>query len=468
MIRHASGKPNIVGFSETIQPQVVYRGTRIQHIPIWDFFADPKALEIEGNPCAFRFRVTYQEILDGVARGYYLAEAAEKLKNVTPNEVEPEGKLAANNYRGISDQSPERSHNDRRFELKEYYALLPQKWIFPMLLQPQEVTNPDRLIAAKVVFHDSVLCAVELNKDYEGNAPYYKLDYFKVAGRFYARGIPEMLKDKQSITNEVVNQRLDNGALILNKGFIVVEKALVDSRDLTSKPGMGIRINNKALGANGDVRNVIQPFDMGHLDLQSGFSEVYEQERSAAERTGANRTTLGTAGLVKDSNMTLGGQEIAKAAASEKLAYVAMVMEFSWFIKIIQAYWKVIYQNISIEDVLNAIGPERLQGFQLISPIQIATEYKYAPQGIFNMENKGRLQAQVQALYQQFRDQPEIDPMKVFDLGIKNIGLDPSSLKRTPEEMYQFLVAQGLIQTKPGLPEKNINPGIADNQEPKQ
>lgn len=220
MERHASGQPMVVGYSSDIEPQLIYRGVKFEHIPIWDFFPDPKSLDLDNSPVAFRFRQTYQEILDGVQRGYYFPEASERLQNVTPNETEPEGKLSADSIRGISQEVPERTQNDKRFELKEFYALLPQKWIFPMLREPKPVTEPDRLIASRVIFHNDVVCAVELNSDYEGVPPYLKLDYFKVAGRYYGRGIPEMLKDKQSITNEVINQRLDNGSLVLNKGII--------------------------------------------------------------------------------------------------------------------------------------------------------------------------------------------------------------------------------------------------------
>lgn len=440
--------PPIIGYEDVVEPSLIYRGVRFEHLSIWDVFPDPKALEIEGNPIAHRCRLAYGDIVEGVRQGYYLPEAQEALENIPTDETEPDDKLAANIARDISDVTVERTKYAKTYEVYWLHARLPKKWV---LINGEEIDDPEELMPARILFHKNTVCAVELNDAYDGEAPYIKLPYIPVAGQFYDRGVPEILKDIQDVISETVNQRIDNVALCLNKMFAVIEKALVDSRDLVSKPGQGIRLNAKALGPNGDVRNAILPLDFGDV-TKSSYSDVLEFERYAQERTSANRVTLGTAGLVNDANQTLGGQELLKQAAGEKFAWIGMVMEFGALKKIFRKYWSLIYSNYQPQDVLVALGPERAMMFKMMSPEDVDMGYRYEPQGIFEMENKAVAQAMLQSVRQQFAGLPWIDDMAFFDKIVKKGGEDPTTLKLSPKEMQQKLVADGILAMTSGPP----------------
>ena len=440
--------PPVVGYEDVIEPSLIYRGTRFEHISIWDLFPDPKALCVKGNPHAYRFRLAYGDVMEGVEKGYYLPEAPAAIENAPTDEIEPEDKAQVNVSRGIADVEEKRPKYAKTYEIYELFARLPKKWV---LINGEEFDDPEKLIPARVLFHKSTVCAVELNDAYDGEAPYIKLDYIPIAGEYYALGVPEMLKDIQEVISETVNQRIDNVSLCLNKMLAVIEKALVDSKDLTSRPGQMIRISAKALGPNGDVRQAIMPIEFGDV-TRSSYSDVLEFERYAQERTGANRVTMGTQGLVKDTNDTLGGQELAKQSAGEKFAWVGMVMEFGFLHKVFRKYWSLIYSNIDPQDVVAALGQERAMQFQLMSPEDVDMGYRYEPQGIFEMENKAVAQAMLQSVRQQFAGLPWIDDMAFFDKIVKKGGEDPTTLKLSPEEMQQKLVAEGILAMTSGLP----------------
>jgi hypothetical protein len=308
------------------------------------------------------------------------------------------------------------------------------------------------------MFHDLSILAAEVNGEYDQEPPLQKLDYMPRNGEFYARGIPEMLECPQDVINEVVNQRLDNGAILLNKSFAILEKALINPKqDLRSKPGMMIRLDGKYI-PNGDVRNAITELTMNDTPVRAGFSEVNEAERWAQERTSANRVTLGTAGLVKDMNGTLGGQEILKEAAGDKFSYIGLLMELSFLDDFFYQVWKITYANITPQDVLNAIGPKRFETFVLVSPEELQNDYTYMPQGIFRMDNKLRDQMTLSQVRQQFIQAPWLDHEKFFNAQMQLAGYDPDNFKMSETDILSQQA--GLIQPQgtPSLPPSPSGP----------
>lgn len=448
--RAAVGQRQIIGYEPVKENRVLYRGVRIEWIPILDFFPDPKALRIQGNLCGFRSWLSLQDLIRGVESGYYLPEAAAVLREERSDETNPPDKSLVQIDRGISDVVPIRLDYQKKFQVIALDGRFPQKLIYPLLSQPLPVDNAEELVPARVTFHaqGKTICAVELNDDYEGEPPYLKLDYFHVNGRFYGRGIPEMTKNPQMVINEVVNQRLDEGNLALMEGYAVIEKAIVNTQELEEGgPGLVVRLNAKALGPNGDVRAAIMPLGRPDVKRLAGFSEVNEWERMAQERTSANRVTLGT-GAIHDQNRTYHGQALLKESAGEKFAYIALVQEFTFLYSLFRAYWRLIYSNITPEDVMDALGPERASKFQLMSPEEVEKAYKYEPQGIFTQQGKDQMQARVDALVQRFGNQPWFDILKAYELECKSFDVDPQRMK-VPEAEAMDIMNKAQQMAKP-------------------
>jgi hypothetical protein len=439
------GTRKIQSYKGQTQNVKTYRGLRFEPLSIWDIFIDPKALEIKGNAIAYRFKYTYGEIVKGVRDGYYFPEAVHLLRNAPSREIEPVDRAIVMADRTISPSYPHRTDYARKIQCHELYMRLPKKWV---LLHNEPIDDPEALVPARVLMAGEpegpiqTLLAVEVNEDYEGEPPIYKLDFIPVADRFYGRGISEMLKHYQEIVNETVNQRNDNIALNLNRMFGIIEKAvLYPDQDLVSKPGGFIRLDSKYVK---DIREAMMPIEFPDI-TQSAYKEVQELERYAQERTSVNRVTLGTNGLVNDANRTATGLEILRQSAGEKFAYVGMLMEHTFLYEVFRAMWKNLYANIEPQDVIDALGPEKAATFKLLTPEEIEQDYIYEPQGIFTMENRTLTQQRLAALYQQFMQEPWLDQMAFFDKEAKAGNLDPQTLKLSPQDMQKKMQAQAMM-----------------------
>ena len=66
IMRHMSGQAQVIGYTDELKEVIVYRGVRFEHLSIWDVFPDPKALQIPGNAIAYRYEITYGDIVEGV------------------------------------------------------------------------------------------------------------------------------------------------------------------------------------------------------------------------------------------------------------------------------------------------------------------------------------------------------------------------------------------------------------------
>jgi len=425
---------------------ITYRGLELKHLSIWDVFPDPKALQIKGSTIAYRFYQTYEDIMKGIEAGYYLEYAVDKLKGVKETRTFSPGEDEIQATREVGEGSTDKTDYQQEYQLFEVFGRMPKKWIYPIMGEDYEGEG-EELVPARVIFHKSCLIAVEINEMYSCEAPILKLDYMPRNGSFYGVGVPEMLLDSQDVINEVVNQRLDNGAQALNHTFAVIEKALVNPKqDLISKPGQTIRLDNKYV-PNGDVRNALTQLTINDTPVRAGFSEVNEAERWAQERTSANRVTLGTAGLVNDSNKTLGGQQLARESAGSKFGYIGLMMELAFLQDFFRMIWEVCYQHIDPEDVEEAIGPEKAQNFILVNPEELSRDMSFKPMGVFTMENKAMRQAQLMQIRQAFIGAPWADDEKFFDAAFRNIDEDSDKYKKDEQ---QILMEQSQM-IQPGM-----------------
>jgi len=395
-----------------------------------------------------------------VNKGYHLPESLEKLKGAASTKKFSEGADTVNANRGIADSNVPPPDYGKELEFYELFGKLPKKWIHTVIGQPL-AGDIEELVSARVIFHKECPVAVEVNDEYDGEPPIHQLDYFPKNGDSYGMGIPEMLEAPQAVINEIVNQRLDAGSQALNHHFGIIEKALVNPKeDLKSKASTVLRLDARYC-PNGDARAALAELPISDVPLRAGFSEVNEWERFAQERTSANRVTLGTAGLVKDANQTLGGQQLLRESAGEKFSYIGLMMELAFSQDFFHGVWKTVYANIDPQDIEDSIGPERVQAFILITPEEIMRDYIYKPLGVFTMENKTIRQSRLIQIRQQFLGAPWIDDEKFYDAICRTADEDGNMFKKTEEDVLQeqaALIQPGMGQEGP--PQAGV-PGAA-------
>lgn len=437
-------RPAVSGYGEQIVPVVTYRGVRFDWVSIWDFYPDPRSLEIKGSPCGIAYPITYGDVVKGATEGYFFPEAVEKLKNTDDqNDTKNSGKREVKANREISDVTVSMPDYGKQLGCFEIYAKLPKKWVY---VRGEQIDDPEKLVPARLIVHPNCVLTVEAHDQYEGDAPVFKMDYMPVNGQFYGRGIPEMLGALQDVLNEGVNARIDAIAIALNKSFAVIEQFLINPKEIGTEPGMVARIDAKAMRQAGfdDIRKVMMELPLGQID-RAAFIDPQEMERYAQERTSASKVTLGTAGQTGDTNDTLGGMELLRQTANEKIAYIGMLSEFGFLHEIFREFFKVIYLNLTPEDVQIVLG-ERAQFFRLLAPEQVEQDYKYQPQGIFTQENKAQSQARLASIFQQFQPFPWTKPEAFFDRELQSNNEDPLDFRLTDQELYQKLMAEGSMQ----------------------
>lgn len=436
--------PPIVGYEDQIVEVTTFRGTRFDWVNIWDFYPDPRALKIKGSACAFAYNITYGDVVGGATKGYFFPEAVDTLKYTDdqPGDGKNTGKRAVKANRQLTDARVKTPDYGKPLECYELFARLPKKWVY---LNGEEIDDPEKLVPARIIFHRLAILAVEANDQYDGEPPVFKMDYMPVNGRFYGRGIPEMLGGLQDVVNEGVCQRIDTLAIALNKTWALIQQFIVNPEEIGKDAGTMVLVDAKKMReANiDDIRKVVMELPLGNID-RAAYVDPQEMERYAQERTSASKVTLGTA-QGKDVNDTARGMELLRSVTNEKLAYIGMFAEFVFLHEVFREYWKVTYANLTPEDLVNALGPERAATFELLSPEQVEQDYRYEPQGIFTQENKAQVQARLGSVRDRYRDQPWLKHEAFFDKELQTIGEDPESYRMSEDELRAMLVSQALI-----------------------
>ena len=445
LLRAQTGQLQQIGQHKEIKSTVVYRGAVIEHISIWDIFPDPKALKIKGSAIAHRYTITYGQVLEGIEMGYYLPEAKEALKDIPSEDMTPTDKKLVEADRAIADSSMNRTKHQSNLICYQIQGRVPKKWV---LIDGQPIDDPEKLIPARLSFHANSMIAVELLDTYDGEPDLTKDDYMSVPGQFYGRGICEMLKDVQVVANESINQRLDSAAIVLDPQYFILEKFISDPKDLEqSRAGGMVRIKIPVGSNITDVRQVAMRMDKGTID-RSAFIEPQEWERYAHERTSVTQTSLGTE---TNQDTTLGGQQIQQGVTSGKMAYLGMMSEYQFQDEFNHGLWALIYKNNNPEDYVLCLGQEKAAQLQVMTPEQVALNFRLVPKGMFEMEKKGQRQAQIGALTQQFGQYPWFNVLGAAKAQIASVDQDESSFIVPEADAIQIQIkaqqqAQGMAQ----------------------
>lgn len=396
-------QPMITGFQMAPVNVMLKNNLCARWVHIRDVFPEPNTTT--WDKVIHRDKISYGEICRYIASGQFF-DVKDKLQDVTEGEKFEQDIQDIKQERGYFEVNREMPRNEKRHTIWELYNSIPQKWLqFDM----DEGDAAEELIPAKVMVASGIaLLSSEINTQFDGECNILKFDYIRT-GETYGKGIPEVLFDDQDEINESGNLGIDNMNLIINKMIAVIESALVNpDQDLVSKPGALVRLK----GNVEDVRKAIMPMEFPDL-ARSFFEHRFNIERMVQEKTGANRVTLGSSGLVKDTNQTLGGMELLKQMFNERVAAYGMVMESSFLIKAAERIYGLIYQNlhpddllpilgdhpVQIDEIMGPAGPTpfqipRYKAFVFVPPEEVGRSYRFKPMGIFSLENKVVKQAQ--------------------------------------------------------------------------
>lgn len=388
--------PGIKRFDMQPVPVLLKNNLTARYVHIRDIFPEPNTTTWDA--LIHRDKISYGAICKGIKDGLFFDVAAD-LENVVEGERFQEDLNDIKNARGYYDVPRETSKFEKMHTIWELQNKIPRKWI---QFDIDEGYAAEELVPAKVmVASNTALLCSHVNAEFDGEINVLKMDYIRT-GETYGKGIPEVLFDDQDEINESGNLGIDNMNLILNKMIAVIEAALVNpDQDTVSKPGAEIRLKANIE----DVRKAVMPIEFPDL-ARSFFEHRFNIERMVQEKTGANRVSLGSSGLVKDTNQTLGGMELLRQMFNERVAAYGMVYEDAFLMKVAERVYGLIYQNLNPDDLKPILGDApveiapapmpgmppvmvpRYQAFAFVPPEEIARSYRFKPMGIFSLENK--------------------------------------------------------------------------------
>jgi hypothetical protein len=180
----------------------------------------------------------------------------------------------------------------RRGEMKytevwDYWGKIRKSWI------SDDENDWDIWIEGHAIFTGiggpAVLHLIEENPNKNGTRPYQEIWYKRVDGRWYGRGISEILFSLQEYTNTIVNIRKNNN-LLLQNGIFLIRKGSGLTPDIISRivAGGGLPVTD----INRDVKQLtVQDF------RQSSYTDEDRTYLMSDRVTGAFDINRGEAGL---------------------------------------------------------------------------------------------------------------------------------------------------------------------------
>ena len=387
--------PQVTGQKQEWQDVLVKNGVRYQHVHIRNIFLEPNSLNL--SRLIHRDKLTYNELKQMADLGHFDKEAVNDLWMVREGDNFDEDISPLKYEQNLNDPKLPRPTYDKKHTVWEYNGPLPKKWIdFDMSEETEELKRKAEVVTpgTALIASGHYFLASGESPNYDGEPGFIKMDYIR-AGQTYGIGVAQLIEGLQEELNEVRNQRMDNVSLLMNKMFAVIEKYVVDPKELRSKPYGVIRFKGSEID---DLKKVFAEIQVSDVPI-SAFRETAEIERQIQETDAANRVTVGSAGMTKDANQTLGGMEMLKQAAFDRFTIYAFIMGRMFDVNAAKKSCEQIYLNIddeSLKRILGEIPIEFLPGqysprwqlWKRLPPEEMNICYDFVPVDVFSMENR--------------------------------------------------------------------------------
>lgn len=274
------------------------------------------------------------------------------------------------------------------------------------------------------------------NPYWHGKIPFIKGNYIPVQNEFYGIGIPELGEDLQTIINETVNQKNDNISLALNRMIIYLKNRGIDIKKLKSEPGLKIGVEGERL--DDVIRFLDIPMDTRDASVFTAEAEKWYQEVSAVTKL--------TMGLDMSAQDTATGMSILQKASGNRFMSIARAVESGPFKEMIEMFYQLDYQYITVEKMVRVVGPEG-NTWVAVPPEDVRRNYDFVPAGIFTLENKS--QTALKCI--QFKQVTQGDPtIKQSALNRKiyeslEIGDNPDEIMFNDAEMQDVMQSAKMI-----------------------
>lgn len=372
-----------IGTRRVKKRQPVKDDPLVEHIDLWDFYVDPEARDIDdAQYCIHKVYRDFEYLKNMEKLGIYKnIDEVIKLKKGNKNELFEEigGNQAfetgmSNRLSLIGLQNIDKPTN--KVELLEYWT-------------------DDRII---VVANRSVVIRNEENPYHHRKKPFVRLVDVLVPHEFYGIGEIEPIEDLQYELNSLRNQRMDNINLIINRMWKVVRGADIDLKQLVSRPGGIIEVDDMD--------------DIQELEIQDTTRASIENVIELVRRDMDNADGVYdyARGETTDRRETATTASILSQAANERFKLKVTLMEDMGIRRLGVLLVQLNQQYITTTKAIRILGEDGMN-FKEVSPDEIRGQFDVMPLGssIEPVTNKENRLTNYINLYNIMKDSPYIN-----------------------------------------------------------
>ncbi len=283
-----------------------------------------------------------------------------------------------------------------------------------------------------IVINRSVLVRSVPNPYNHQRPPYCKLTLFEDPNpSWFGIGIGQIGLPTQERLNKIVNQRLDNVDLVLNKqGFYNGNDMLINTKKLqVSKPGQWHKVS--------DTVTSIRWMDIPDV-TQSSYEEEKIAKEDFRESTGATMTLMPTD---EGQHRTAAGISLLQGVAGMRFRPVLRKLEVDFIQDLAMMYLSMLQQFMVLPEWITITSEKGTQQPVMISPEQIQAKVMFIPTGVSETLTR---EAQIGQL------------LKFKELTMQDPTVNRAEINRRIAELMGFkdipklLTPQQPIQMKPG------------------
>lgn len=235
--------------------------------------------------------------------------------------------------------------------------------------------------------------------------PYIKIKLFPDAKpSWFGVGIGQIGAPMQERLNKLVNQRLDNVDLVLNRqGMYNGNDTLINKKSLqTSKPGKFYRVSDTATS-------------LKWMDMPDVTASSYKEEELAKldfrEATGATAPLM--PGDTADQHKTAMGVQLLQGAAGMRFRPVLRMMEVDGIQELAMFYFSNLKQFMTNEEWIIITGENGATEPILVSPEDIQAKVFFIPTGISETINKEIQVGQLLRFKEISQNDPTVNRMEI-------------------------------------------------------
>lgn len=318
---------------------VGYDGPAAECIDIFNFWVAPEAHDVDS--ARYVIHRVYKEmdyIKKKVEEGIYQKPDAFSWEDIASVEEEPAlERLAAI---GLGDMGDDPTR--KPVEILEFW------------------TDDGRVIT---MANRKAILRVQENPFDHSEKPFVRIVDYVQEHEFWGVGEIEPLEGLQDLQNALVNNRLDNVALVMNAMFAVNVANLESEDDLEIRPGGVVRLR-------GDLTpdEVIKRIDLGDVTA-SAFQEAEINERTVEKVSGVTALQMGIDSPQYNSTAT--GASIITEMGASRFGLKAKMAELTGLKRLGRHYGSIIQQFTTEERWVRLAGPEGQYIFQHFLPESI-------------------------------------------------------------------------------------------------